>query len=124
VLAADPAKLDAAEDLAVAGVRSSLGRRARGARNLSRASLTSSSTGRPNTTCKLTGNAQAPLAGHVLWSPELLRVGLRYRAGLVEAGAAVAFCDIDEPGVGQAAPVSADPRRALAVRMDVTASTR
>ena len=69
----------------------------------------------------LTGNAQAPLAGHVaLVTGAASGLGCGIALGLVEAGAAVAFCDIDEPGVETAAASSADPRRALAVRMDVT----
>jgi len=123
VMAADPAKLDAAEDLAVAGariVRLAAGRG--GAHNLS-----------PDFAnfiinweaehyrAKLTGNAQAPLAGHVaLVTGAASGLGCGIALGLVEAGAAVAFCDIDEPGVDAAAASSADPRRALPLRMDVT----
>ena len=91
VLAADPAKLDAAEALAVAGAR--IARLATGqgsAHNLSPA----------------TGAASGLCCG--------------IAQGLVEAGAAVAFCDIDQPGAETAAGSSADPRRALAVTMDVT----
>ena len=123
VLAADPAKLDAAEDLAAAGariIRMAAGRG--GAHNLS-----------PDFAnfiinweaehyrARLMGSAQAPLAGHVaLVTGAASGLGCGIALGLVEAGAAVAFCDIDVPGVTTAAASSADPRRALAVRMDVT----
>jgi NAD(P)-dependent dehydrogenase (short-subunit alcohol dehydrogenase family)/rhamnose utilization protein RhaD (predicted bifunctional aldolase and dehydrogenase) len=40
--------------------------------------------------------------------------------GLVEAGAAVAFCDVDDQGAKEAAATSPEPSRALPVRMDVT----
>jgi NAD(P)-dependent dehydrogenase (short-subunit alcohol dehydrogenase family) len=123
VLAADPAKLDAAEDLAVAGARiARLAAGRGGAHNLS-----------PDFAnfivnweaehyrARLMGNAQAPLAGHVaLVTGAASGLGCGIALGLVEAGAAVAFCDIDEPGVTTAAASCADPRRALAVRMDVT----
>ena len=68
----------------------------------------------------MTGNAQATLAGRVaLVTGAASGLGCGIALGLVEAGAAVAFCDIDEPGARAAAASSADPRRALAVRMDV-----
>lgn len=40
--------------------------------------------------------------------------------GLVQAGAAVAFCDVDDPGAAEAAAGSPDPSRTLPVHMDVT----
>ncbi len=123
VLAADPVKLDAAEDLAVAGakiVRLATGRG--GAHNLS-----SDSAGfiinweAEHYRAKLMGAGQAPLAGKVaLVTGAASGLGCGIALGLVEAGAAVAFCDIDDRGVETAAASSADPRRALAVRMDVT----
>ncbi|MFA5124147.1 SDR family oxidoreductase [Zavarzinia sp.] len=48
-------------------------------------------------------------------------LGLGIAQGLVDAGAAVAFCDIDVAGLDAAAKAASDPARALAVRMDVTA---
>ena len=123
VLAADPAKLDAAEDLAVAGakiVRLAAGRG--GAHNLSPSFANFIVNWEAeHYRAKLTGNAQAPLAGHVaLVTGAASGLGCGIALGLVEAGAAVAFCDIDEPGVATAATGCADPRRALPVRMDVT----
>jgi NAD(P)-dependent dehydrogenase (short-subunit alcohol dehydrogenase family) len=47
-------------------------------------------------------------------------LGCGIAQGLVEAGAAVAFCDVDQPGAEAAAAASTEPRRALPVRMDVT----
>jgi NAD(P)-dependent dehydrogenase (short-subunit alcohol dehydrogenase family) len=67
------------------------------------------------------GAAQAPLAGKVaLVTGAASGLGCGIALGLVEAGAAVAFCDIDDQGAETAATSSADPRRALAVGMDVT----
>ena len=64
---------------------------------------------------------RAPLAGKVaLVTGAASGLGCGIALGLVEAGAAVAFCDIDADGAAAAASRSADPRRALAVRMDVT----
>jgi NAD(P)-dependent dehydrogenase (short-subunit alcohol dehydrogenase family) len=123
VLAADPAKLDAAEDLAVAGariVRLAAGRG--GARNLAPVFANFIINWEAeHYRAKLTGNAQAPLAGHVaLVTGAASGLGCGIALGLIEAGASVAFCDIDEPGLATAAAGCADPRRALPVRMDVT----
>jgi NAD(P)-dependent dehydrogenase (short-subunit alcohol dehydrogenase family)/rhamnose utilization protein RhaD (predicted bifunctional aldolase and dehydrogenase) len=123
VLAADPAKLDAAEDLAVAGariVRLAAGRG--GAHNLSPSFADFIINWEAeHYRARLLGSAPAPLAGHVaLVTGAASGLGCGIALGLVEAGAAVAFCDIDEQGVATAAASCADPRRALAVRMDVT----
>ena len=123
VLAADPAKLDAAEDLAVAGakiVRLASGRG--GAHNLASASASFIINWEAeHYRAHLMGTGQAPLAGKVaLVTGAASGLGCGIALGLVEAGAAVAFCDIDSPGAETAAKSSADPRRALAVRMDVT----
>jgi NAD(P)-dependent dehydrogenase (short-subunit alcohol dehydrogenase family) len=123
VLAADPAKLDAAEDLAVAGariIRLAAGRG--GAHNLAPVFANFIINWEAeHYRARLTGSAQAPLAGHVaLVTGAASGLGCGIALGLVEAGAAVAFCDIDEPGVETSAASSADPRRALPLRMDVT----
>ena len=47
-------------------------------------------------------------------------IGAGIAWGLVEAGAAVALCDLDEPAAVAAAAAVVEPRRALAVRADVT----
>jgi NAD(P)-dependent dehydrogenase (short-subunit alcohol dehydrogenase family)/rhamnose utilization protein RhaD (predicted bifunctional aldolase and dehydrogenase) len=123
VLAADPAKLDAAEDLAVAGariIRLAAGRG--GAHNLSPSFADFIINWEAeHYRARLMGSAQAPLAGRVaLVTGAASGLGCGIALGLVEAGAAVAFCDIDEAGVETAAASCADPRRALAVGMDVT----
>jgi NAD(P)-dependent dehydrogenase (short-subunit alcohol dehydrogenase family)/rhamnose utilization protein RhaD (predicted bifunctional aldolase and dehydrogenase) len=123
VLAADAVKLDAAEDLAVAGakiVRLATGRG--GAHNLSPASASFIVNWEAeHYRAKLMGAGLAPLAGKVaLVTGAASGLGCGIALGLVEAGAAVAFCDIDDKGAQMAAASSADPRRALGVRMDVT----
>jgi len=123
VMAADPVKLQAAEDLAVAGakiVRLAAGRG--GARNLSTTSANFIINWEAeHYRAKLMGGGQAPLAGKVaLVTGAASGLGCGIAMGLVEAGAAVAFCDIDDTGAQAAAAASADPRRALAVHMDVT----
>ncbi len=47
-------------------------------------------------------------------------LGLGIAEGLVDAGAAVAFCDIDQPGLAAAVDAACEPARVLAVEMDVT----
>ena len=123
LLAADPVKLDAAEDLAAAGARITRLAAGRGtAHNLSPASASFIIDWEAeHYRAKLLGAAHAPLAGHVaLVTGAASGLGCGIAQGLVEAGAAVAFCDIDDGGAETAATSSADPRRALAVRMDVT----
>src|SRR4029079_17130281 len=115
--------LNAAEDLAVAGariVRLAAGRG--GARNLSTASANFIVNWEAeHYRAKQLGGTQAPLAGKVaLVTGAASGLGCGIAMGLVEAGAAVAFCDIDDPGAQEAVADCADPRRALAVHMDVT----
>jgi len=63
----------------------------------------------------------APLARKVaLVTGAASGLGCGIAQGLVEAGAAVAFCDIDEQGAKEAAAASPEPSRALPVHMDVT----
>jgi NAD(P)-dependent dehydrogenase (short-subunit alcohol dehydrogenase family)/rhamnose utilization protein RhaD (predicted bifunctional aldolase and dehydrogenase) len=65
--------------------------------------------------------AAAPLARKVaLITGAASGLGCGIAQGLVEAGAAVAFCDVDVQGAEEAAAASAGPSRALPVRMDVT----
>ena len=123
LFAADPVKLDAAEALAVAGakiVRLAAGRG--GARNLSPESAAFIVDWEAeHYRAKLMGAAEAPLAGRVaLVTGAASGLGCGIAQGLVEAGASVAFADIDLPGAESATAQSADPRRALAVQMDVT----
>jgi NAD(P)-dependent dehydrogenase (short-subunit alcohol dehydrogenase family)/rhamnose utilization protein RhaD (predicted bifunctional aldolase and dehydrogenase) len=47
-------------------------------------------------------------------------LGLGIALGLAKAGAAVAFCDIDDAGLEAAVDSACDPKRTLAVHMDVT----
>jgi NAD(P)-dependent dehydrogenase (short-subunit alcohol dehydrogenase family)/rhamnose utilization protein RhaD (predicted bifunctional aldolase and dehydrogenase) len=122
LLTDDPAKLDAAEALAVAAakiLRLAAGRG--GAHNLSASSAEFIINWEAeHYRARLLDAAAAPLAGKVaLVTGAASGLGCGVAQGLVEAGAAVAFADIDDAGA-EAAAASADPRRALPVHMDVT----
>jgi NAD(P)-dependent dehydrogenase (short-subunit alcohol dehydrogenase family)/rhamnose utilization protein RhaD (predicted bifunctional aldolase and dehydrogenase) len=121
--AEDPLKLDAAEALAIAGariIRLAAGRG--GAHNLSPASAGFIVDWEAeHYRARALDVARAQLAGHVaLVSGAASGLGCGIAQGLVEAGASVAFCDIDDQGAETAANTSPDARRALAVHMDVT----
>jgi len=121
--AEDPLKLDAAEALAIAGariIRLAAGRG--GAHNLSPASAAFIVDWEAeHYRARALDVARAQLAGHVaLVSGAASGLGCGIAQGLVEAGASVAFCDIDDRGAETAATASPDARRALAVHMDVT----
>jgi len=123
LLADDPVKLDAAEALAVAAAKiARLAAGRGGAHNLSPSSADFIINWEAeHYRAGLLDAAAAPLAGKVaLVSGAASGLGCGIAQGLVEAGAAVAFCDIDNPGSEAAAAASADPRRALPVHMDVT----
>ena len=47
-------------------------------------------------------------------------LGLGIAEGLIDAGAAVALCDIDQPGLAAAIDAACEPAGVLAVQMDVT----
>jgi NAD(P)-dependent dehydrogenase (short-subunit alcohol dehydrogenase family)/rhamnose utilization protein RhaD (predicted bifunctional aldolase and dehydrogenase) len=123
LLADDPAKLDAAEALAVAAakiVRLAAGRG--GAHNLSPSSADFIINWEAeHYRARLLDTAAAPLTGKVaLVTGAASGLGCGVAQGLIQAGAAVAFCDIDDPGSEASAAASTDPRRALPVHMDVT----
>jgi NAD(P)-dependent dehydrogenase (short-subunit alcohol dehydrogenase family)/rhamnose utilization protein RhaD (predicted bifunctional aldolase and dehydrogenase) len=123
LLAGDPVKLDAAESLAIAAAK--ITRLAAGhgrAHNLSPSSADFIITWEAeHYRARLLDRSSVPLAGKVaLVTGAASGLGCGIAQGLVEAGAAVAFCDIDDPGAEAAAAASVEPRRALSLHMDVT----
>jgi NAD(P)-dependent dehydrogenase (short-subunit alcohol dehydrogenase family)/rhamnose utilization protein RhaD (predicted bifunctional aldolase and dehydrogenase) len=123
LLAEDARRLEATEQVAASAAKiARLAAGSGGARNLSRSAAEFIINWEAeHYRAHLLESAAAPPAGQVaLVTGAASGLGCGIAQGLVEAGAAVAFCDIDEPGAEAAAAASTDPRRALPVRMDVT----
>ena len=122
VLADDALKLEAAEEVGAAAARIvRLAAGCGGAHNLLQPSVDFIINWEAeHYRASLLDSAAAPLAGKVaVVTGAASGIGWGIAQGMIQAGAAVAFCDLDEPGA-VAAAAAADPRRALALRMDVT----
>jgi NAD(P)-dependent dehydrogenase (short-subunit alcohol dehydrogenase family)/rhamnose utilization protein RhaD (predicted bifunctional aldolase and dehydrogenase) len=123
LFADDAKKLDAAETLAVAAAGiTHLASGRGGAHNLSPDSAAFIINWEAeHYRSALLGTVTETLAGKVaIVTGAASGLGCGIAQGLVEAGAAVAFCDVDEAGAKEAAAKSASPGRALPVHMDVT----
>ena len=123
LLSDDPAKLVAAEALAVSSAKiARLAAGDGGAHNLSQSSaefIINWEAGHYR--AHIGDNAAEPLTGKVaVVTGAASGLGCGIALGMVKAGAAVAFCDIDIAGAEAAAGSSADPGCALPVHMDVT----
>ncbi len=123
VLADDAKKLDAAESLAIAGAGiSHLASVRGGAHNLSQPHADFIINWEAeHYRSALMAKSSDSLAGKVaIVTGAASGLGCGLALGLVEAGAAVAFCDLDDAGAKQMAASSSAPSRAIPVHMDVT----
>ena len=123
LLADDAKKLDAAESLAVAGAGiTHLASTRGGAHNLDRRSADFIINWEAeHYRSALLGKSTENLAGKVaVVTGAASGLGCGLAQGLLDAGAAVAFCDVDDAGAREAAATSSAPSRAFPIHMDVT----